>query len=302
MGAAWPELRRVMREGSRIVGRYAPSPTGDLHPGNLRTALEAWRWVRQRNGVFLLRLEDIDTPRTVPGSETRILEDLHWLGIDWDEGPDRGGPAGPYRQSERTEVYEVALSRLRRAGLTYLCTCSRRDLREASAPHGPEGPIYPGTCRGTDRHRQRRHPNGAAERLRVDRVGPIEFHDLIVGRQWFDLERLCGDFIVRRRDRLWAYQLACAVDDALMGVTHVLRGADLVTSTPRQIAVIRMLGFEEPLYGHLPLVADPAGRRMCKRGGSQSIRNWRQAGMHPAEARDRIMRMPLLAPEPGRPD
>lgn len=291
----------------RPVGRYAPSPTGDLHLGNLRTALLAWRQIRDLGGIFILRIEDVDAPRTVAGSEERMIDDLRWLGLDWDEGPDIGGPAGPYRQSERSTIYQAALDQLDRAGLTYLCTCSRKDLQrfierdatsppgtsseptEASAPHGNEGPAYPGRCREADPDRQRAHPLGAAIRFRVDAAPRIEFNDEVAGFQYYDLTTLSGDFVIRRRDGLWAYQLACAVDDALMGVTHVLRGEDLITSTPRQIAIIRALGLPEPRYAHVPLVLDERGQRMCKRDGSCSLRTMREAGVPPEAARAAIL-------------
>lgn len=289
---ASPYLEPVARAGP--VGRYAPSPTGDLHLGNLRTALLAHEDCRRRGGTFILRIEDIDTPRTVPGSEHRIMDDLRWLGLDWDEGPDTGGPAGPYRQSERTALYEAALAALEVAGRIYYCTCSRRDLREASAPQGPEGPVYPGTCRTSDAGAQRAHPAGAAARFSVGPEPVVEFHDRLLGPQRFDLRTLSGDFVVRRRDGLWAYQLACAVDDALMGVTHVVRGADLLSSTPRQIALLRVLGLPLPEYMHVPLVADADGQRMSKRDGSLSLRTLRERGLSPRDARNLIREAPLL--------
>jgi glutamyl-tRNA synthetase len=280
----------------RPVGRYAPSPTGDLHLGNLRTALLAWEQIRALGGIFILRIEDIDLPRTVPGSEQRMLDDLRWLGLTWDEGPNIGGPAGPYRQSERTPFYEEALRRLEALGRTYLCTCSRRDLREASAPHGSEGPVYPGTCRAADPALQRAHPQGAAVRFRIPDDGAnVEFTDDLLGPQRFDLAALCGDFVIRRRDGLWAYQLACAVDDALMGVTHILRGEDLIGSTPRQIALLRALGLPVPRTAHAPLVVDGRGERMCKRDGSLSLQTLRERGLTPAEARHEIMASPTAA-------
>lgn len=294
-------LRPVPRD--RPVARYAPSPTGRLHLGNLKTALAAWEACRRMNGIFILRIEDIDTPRTIPDSEAGILDDLRWLGVDWDEGPDVGGPAGPYRQSERGAIYAAALSRLDAAGMTYPCICSRKDLREASAPHAPEGPAYTGTCRARPRADLERHPAGAAIRLRLDRAlglpenspeAPVEFIDGACGRCCFDLARCPGDFVVRRRDGLWAYQFACAVDDALMGVTHVLRGADLLESTPRQIAVLRGIGLPVPAYTHVPLAADEQGRRLSKRDGSQSLGDLRRRGLSPRDVRDLIDRLPRV--------
>lgn len=273
------------------MGRYAPSPTGDLHPGNLRTALLAWEDCRRRGGVFILRIEDIDLPRNVPGSEERMIEDLRWLGVDWDEGPDLGGPAGPYRQSERFETYEAALERLACAGLVYVCRCSRKDLREASAPHGPDGVIYPGTCRPAEPVPLDLSQVGEASiRFRIpDDLTMVEFEDARLGPQRFDLRDLSGDFVIKRRDGLWAYQFACAVDDALMGVTRVVRGEDLLTSSPRQIALIRALGWTPPKYEHVPLVMDESGKRMSKRDGSISLRTLRQAGRTPQELRSDIM-------------
>jgi glutamyl-tRNA synthetase len=293
-----PSLLPLPIARDRPVGRYAPSPTGRLHLGNLRTALAAWQAIRERGGIFILRIEDIDEPRTAPGAEAQMLDDLRWLGLDWDEGPDIGGPAGVYRQSERGAIYAAALAKLEADGRTYPCTCSRRDLREASAPHpladGGEGPPYPGTCRTADPAAQRAHPNGAAVRFIVDGHSHILFKDAAAGMQHYNLRNLCGDFIVRRRDGLWAYQLACAVDDALMGVTHVLRGEDLLSSAPRQIAVMRALGLTEPQYEHIGLVAGADGERMCKRDGPESLEAWRAAGMPPEEARARLLALPTM--------
>ncbi|MCE5229970.1 tRNA glutamyl-Q(34) synthetase GluQRS [bacterium] len=285
-------LEPILRD--RPVGRYAPSPTGDLHLGNLRTALVAWQSIRRQGGIFILRIEDIDRPRTVPGAEERMIEDLRWLGMDWDEGPDVGGPAGPYRQSDRDEIYEAALARLKAAGLTYPCTCSRRDLREASAPHGEEGPVHLGDCRNGIRGANPKPRNGASTRFRAGLDPVVEFNDRRQGPQRFDLNRLCGDFVIRRRDGLWAYQLACAIDDALMGITEVVRGGDLLTSTPRQIALMRVLGLPIPEYEHIELVMDDEGRRMCKRDGSCSLRSLRAKGLTPAETRELIMKQPIL--------
>ncbi len=285
-------LQPIRRD--RPVGRYAPSPTGELHLGNLRTALLAWQSIRRQGGIFILRIEDIDRPRTVPGAEARMIEDLRWLGLDWDEGPDIGGPAAPYRQSERDDIYSAALKRLTAAGLTYPCICSRKELRGiASAPHGPDGPVYAGRCRGRDPRELAAHPAGASLRFLVEREPLIQFVDRRLGHQHYDLMQMSGDFIVRRRDGQWAYQLACAVDDGLMGVSEVIRGGDLLDSTPRQLAVLRALELPEPVYEHLELVVDEAGQRMCKRDGSVSIGAIRQTGMTPAAARELIMSQPV---------
>lgn len=279
---SWTDFLATRPPRTGYVGRYAPSPTGDLHLGNLRTALGAWRECRAKSGTFILRIEDIDIPRTVAGSERRIVEDLKWLGIDWEEGPDAGGPAAPYRQSERSEIYRAALEHLQDIGLVYPCRCSRKDLRSAaSAPHGPEGPegpIYPGKCRPENGNAPLPGEE-VAWRFRVDRDPIIEFADLELAARRMNLEAESGDFVVLRRDGLWAYQLACAVDDGLMGVTHVVRGADLVTSTFRQIAILRALQLPVLQYRHLPLVLDVAGNRMSKRDGSDGIRGLEAKGL-----------------------
>lgn len=275
------------------MGRYAPSPSGDLHLGNLRTAIVAWESIRRQGGIFILRIEDIDRPRTVAGAEERMIDDLRWLGIDWDEGPDVDGPAGPYRQSERDDIYAAALERLEGAGLTYPCTCSRRDMREASAPHGEDGEERH-VCRNRDRQFISPLTIPAAIRFRADRDPVVAFNDRRLGARRFDINELCGDFAIRRRDGLWAYQLACAVDDGLMGITEVVRGGDLLTSTPRQIALMRALGLPIPAYEHIGLVMDAAGRRMCKRDGSCSLRTLRAQGISPQQARESIMNQPVI--------
>lgn len=278
------------------VGRYAPSPTGRLHLGNLRTALLAHDDIRQRGGHFILRMEDTDTPRNVEGADEGILDDLRWLGLRWDEGP--------IRQSDRGALYEAALRRLARASAIYPCTCSRKDLQSgASAPHGPDGPVYPGTCRACGKVAVGDDPDefltnflavpwqarGASLRFRVDSVPVAEFTDEIHGRFSVDMERDHGDFVVLRRDGLWAYQFVCAVDDALMGVTRVVRGEDLLSSTPRQVAIIKALGFTPPVYRHVPLMTDDRGHRLSKRDGSASLDGLRNAGLSPAEVRQRLL-------------
>jgi glutamyl-tRNA synthetase len=259
-----------------VRGRYAPSPSGELHLGNLRTALLAWLFARHAGDAFVLRVEDLDRPRMRPGATERMLTDLRWLGLDWDEGPDIGGPYAPYLQSERIAIYEAYLRRLVDTGLVYPCYCSRADvLRAASAPHGPqsEGPRYPGTCRTlTRQQRQERERQGRPPSLRFCApAAPISFTDLLAGPQSQRVSAEVGDFIVRRADGIFAYQFAVVVDDALMGITQVVRGADLLHSTARQIALFQALGFSPPRYAHVPLLVDATGQRLAKRAASLGL-------------------------------
>jgi glutamyl-tRNA synthetase len=255
-----------------VRGRYAPSPTGRLHLGNARTALLAWLQIRAAGGRFVMRIEDVDPGRSRRDLETRQLEDLRWLGLDWDEGPDVGGVAGPYRQSERGDRYATAMQRLE----TFACTCTRRELREATlAPHGAE-PVYPGTCREGAPHPER----PSAVRWRVP-AGIVQADDLVWGSLTQDLAADVGDFVLRRSDGAWAYQLACVVDDAAMGITHVLRGADLRESTPRQVALHRALGHAPPSWAHVPLVVGPDGEKLSKRHGAPDLSTLREGGADP---------------------
>ncbi len=264
-------------------GRFAPSPTGDLHLGSVATALVAWLCARRAGGALVLRVEDIDTPRVVAGSEARQLEDLRWLGFDWDEGPDVGGPHGPYRQSERTDRYEAALASLAARGLTYLCDCSRAEIaRVASAPHaGEDGPRYPGTCRrfGMTPRAWKRPP---AIRLAA-RDGEVAVDDAFQGRYAQDVAATVGDFVLKRGDGVYAYQLAVVVDDLAMAATEVVRGADLLSSTPRQILLAELLGGTPPAFAHIPLVVDVAGARLEKRSAATTVRGLRAAGATPAD-------------------
>jgi glutamyl-tRNA synthetase len=268
-------------------GRFAPSPTGRLHLGNARTALLAWLAARQHGGGFVLRVEDLDRDRVVAGAETALLRDLAWLGIDWDEGPDRGGGAGPYRQSERSARYDAAIDRLRVAGRVFPCACSRTELaRAASAPHGAddEGPRYPGTCRGRPVHEveARARELGRSPALRFDgRSERIEFHDWLQGTVEPMGDSGIDDFVLRRADGVAAYQLAVVVDDAAMAIDEVVRGADLLRSTPRQIALYRALGAERPQFAHVPLLLTPGGDRMAKRTRPPSIETLRADGADP---------------------
>ena len=272
-----------------IRGRYAPSPTGALHLGNLRTALLAWLSARAAAGAFILRMEDLDRPRVRPGAATHLLRDLRWLGLDWDEGPDVGGPLGPYTQSQRAALYAAALGRLRARGLLYPCYCTRAELaRLASAPQGPgdEGQNYPGTCRRLSaRERRAREAAGRRPALRFRAPEePIAFVDRVAGPVSERVAQTVGDFVVRRSDGVVAYQLAVVVDDALMGVTQVVRGADLLASTARQLALFDALGYPRPTeYAHVPLVIDTAGERLAKRDAAAGIDALRARGMDAAQ-------------------
>lgn len=254
-------------------GRFAPSPTGELHLGNARTALLAWLWARAENGSFAMRIEDIDLPRVRPGMAGQQLDELRWLGLDWD--------GEPVFQSRRTALYQAALEKLR--DHTYECFCSRAEIAAAaSAPQGDEGPRYPGTCARLTRAQaaEKRKTRAPSLRLRVP-PGPISFIDEIAGPQQFDLQALTGDFVLRRADGIFAYQLAVTVDDGEMGITQVLRGADLLSSTPRQILLHRLLGQREPRWAHAPLVLSAGGERLSKRDRALSLSALRARGADP---------------------
>lgn len=262
-------------------GRFAPSPTGQLHLGGACTALCAWLAARAQSGTFVLRIEDLDTARVRAKSEQDIEEDLLWLGLDWDEGPIEG-PFGPYHQSERGRLYQEALDKLGALGMTYFCDCSRKEVeRCASAPHaGDDGAVYPGTCRDLPQNRVfRRAP---AVRFRVPCGAEVTFEDAVHGPQRVDLSQQSGDFVLRRGDGVVAYQLAAAVDDVAQGITQVVRGADLLGSTARQLMVMRLLAGREPTYAHAPLVLDLQGNRLAKRACGVSVRDYRVAGVHPS--------------------
>lgn len=264
--------RRYVEPLMEVRGRYAPSPTGRLHLGNARTALLAWLHIRALRGTFVMRIEDLDEGRSRAAFAQGMLEDLRWLGIDWDEGPDVGGPWAPYRQSERDMGYRAALGRL----ATYPCACTRRELRAASlAPHGAE-PVYPGTCRGRVFPAER----PLARRFWVP-PGEVTFTDACAGPQTQDVAQAVGDFIVQRSDGGWAYQLAVVVDDAAMRITHVVRGMDLLDSTPRQILLQRALDLPTPVYAHVPLVYGPDGEKLSKRHGAPDLAALRSENVDP---------------------
>jgi len=232
------------------VGRFAPSPTGPLHFGSLVAAVASWLDARAANGRWLVRIEDVDTTRTVPGAADDILRTLEAIGLDWD--------GEVVHQSRRTALYEAALDRLRESGLVYRCRCSRREIADSGLA-GIEGVVYPGTCREA-----RLGPDvDGAERLRADET-PVAFTDRVQGLVSHSVARDIGDFVLKRRDGLHAYQLAVVVDDADQAVTDVVRGADLLWSTPRQIALQRHLGYATPRYLHFPVATNAGGEKLSK--------------------------------------
>jgi glutamyl-tRNA synthetase len=267
-----------------------------LHLGSAATALLTWLSARAAGGALVMRVEDIDTPRIVPGSEARQLSDLRWLGLDWDEGPDVGGAHAPYRQSERSDRYEAALADLGRRDLLYHCDCSRAEIaRVASAPHpGEEGPRYPGTCRdlGLAPRAFKRPP---AIRLRVP-ARVVSVDDPLQGPIAQDVAATVGDFVLKRGDGVYAYQLACVVDDLAMGVTEVVRGADLAGSTPRQALLAELLGATPPRYAHVPLVVSSDGSRLAKRARGVTLRDRRAAGESAAGLVESLARLLGLPP------
>ena len=262
-----------------IKGRFAPSPSGRMHLGNVFTALISWLSVKSRGGKWLLRIEDLDPQRSKIEYARLIEDDLRWLGLEWDEGGLDGiGDNGPYCQSRRDEIYREVLDRLNAMRLTYPCCCTRADIMATQAPHESDGRIiYQGTCRPASQ------PPFApivtekpcATRLYVpDRE--IQFADGVFGRQSVNLTNHCGDFVLRRADGAWAYQLAVVVDDALMGVTEVVRGCDLLLSTAQQLYLYELLGYVPPRYIHLPLLSNAAGQRLSKRDMAMSMEELRR--------------------------
>jgi glutamyl-tRNA synthetase len=264
--------------------RFAPSPTGSLHVGNARTALFNWLFARRHAGAFILRIEDTDRERSRPEWEAAIVEDLRWLGLSWDEGPDVGGPAGPYRQSERLDRYRAAGDPLLRAGKAYYCFCSpaalgaqREELRARGLP-----PRYDGRCRGLS-------PMEIARRTRANEPAAVRFampreripvHDVVKGVVQF-LGSDLDDFVILRADGSPSYNLAATLDDFQMGITHVLRGEDHLANTPRQMALARALGWEPPTFAHVPLIHGSDGAPLSKRHGAVSVAEHRAAGILP---------------------
>ena len=275
-------------------GRVAPSPTGYLHIGHALTFHAAWQRARDAHGTLVMRMEDLDAERSRNVYADAAYEDLRWLGIDWHEGPDVGGPFAPYTQSQRADLYRLAWRRLFAGGFIYPCRCSRKDLASAlSAPHEgadlDDEPIYPGTCRVSQAatiQNELANETSAGPvnwRFRVPDGEAIEFIDGNLGQQRFVAGSDFGDFLVWRRDGQPSYQLACVTDDAAMRITEVVRGADLLKSTARQILLNRALGYADPAWFHCKLVTDANGKRLAKRHDAFSIRVLRERGMMPEE-------------------
>jgi nondiscriminating glutamyl-tRNA synthetase len=268
----------------KIRVRFAPSPTGDLHLGSARTALFNWLYARHMGGQMVLRMEDTDPQRSSARSEQDIIEDLRWLGIDWDEGPDVGGPHAPYRQSERRELYVREARRLAERGEVYFCYCTPEELEAKKQQALAEGrmPLYDGTCRGLTREeRERRKAEGRRPALRF-RVPPgeIEFTDLLHGRLRFSSE-VIGDFVILRSDGTAGFNFSVVVDDAAMDITHVIRGEDHLTNTARHILLYRALGYRIPVFAHHSLLLGADGAKLSKRHGAASVRQFREAGYLP---------------------
>ncbi len=290
--------------GTSYRGRLAPSPTGLLHLGHARTFWIAQERARERGGALVLRNEDLDRERCKAEFVGAMIEDMHWFGLQWQEGPDCGGPFGPYVQSERRELYARAFETLRAGGYLYPCKCSRRDVERAmQAPHaGEEEPVYPGTCR-VDVELQVAsrgwHPDAAtilppvarksgsriSWRFRVPDGEMVSFVDEAIGKQSFTAGKDFGDFVVWRHDDAPAYQLAVVVDDAAMRITEVVRGRDLLLSTARQLLLYQALRLPTPGFYHCPLVTDERGTRLAKRHDALSLRALRDKGVTPESLR-----------------
>ena len=250
----------TLNTNTKVKGRFAPSPTGRMHLGNVFSALLSWLSAKAKGGTWLLRIEDIDPQRSHQEYADMLMDDLTWLGLGWDEGP--------YYQSQRTDIYQQCLDALSQKGLTYPCYCTRADILATQAPHESDGRVvYKGTCRHLSPE-QRTGP--AAIRMMVpdEGKGLVTFTDGHYGTHSVDLTTQCGDFIVRRKDGAWAYQLAVVADDALMGINEVVRGRDLLLSSPQQIYLAQQLGFTPPHFTHLPLLCNTAGQRLSKRDQS----------------------------------
>jgi nondiscriminating glutamyl-tRNA synthetase len=273
-----------VKSSKNVRVRFAPSPTGLLHVGNARTALFNWLFARQKQGKHILRIEDTDVERSESRYEAQLIDDLHWLGINWDEGPDVGGDFGPYRQSDRMEIYRTYGERLLDEGKAYLCFCSAEELeRERQAAAAERRPqVYSGKCRQRDAtEAKQRRANGecAAIRLKIPEH-PIHFHDIVRGDVTFDNESV-SDPIIVRSSGVPVYNYVVVIDDAEMKITHVIRGDDHLSNTPKQVAVYEALGFPVPEFAHLSTILGPDRERLSKRHGATSISQFRDMGILP---------------------
>ncbi|MEI7733456.1 MAG: tRNA glutamyl-Q(34) synthetase GluQRS [Verrucomicrobiota bacterium] len=269
-------------------GRLAPSPTGYLHQGHVQTFWLAQERARAHHGVLVLRDEDLDGSRARAEFATAMIEDLRWFGFDWQEGPDCGGAYGPYQQSQRLPGYRIVFEQLKAKGAIYPCSCTRKDVQQAlQAPHiGQEEPPYPGTCRPGRRGDGNLKPGGRINwRFQVPDGATVGFVDGHYRAQSFVAGKDFGDFVVWRSDGLPSYQLAVVVDDHEMAITEVVRGADLLLSTARQLLIYHALGWEPPAFYHCPLVLDAQGNRLAKRHDALSLRTLRQRGESPENIR-----------------
>jgi glutamyl-tRNA synthetase len=266
-------------------GRLAPSPTGFLHLGHARTFWTAQQRARAHGGTLILRNEDLDPARSREEFVRAMMQDLKWFGFEWQEGPDIGGPFAPYEQSKRTNFYRAALERLMARGCVYPCICSRKDIQQATqAPHASDDEvIYPGTCRSNIESQNMNRK--FSWRFRVPDNETIAFEDGHFGPQSFIAGKDFGDFVIWRHDDVPSYQLAVVVDDAAMEITEVVRGADLLVSTARQLLLYRALELKPPVFFHCPLVTDQSGERLAKRHDSLSLSALRKSGRTPAEIR-----------------
>src|SRR4051812_31578852 len=290
-----------MNPPSQVRVRFAPSPTGHLHVGNARTALFNWLFARQQGGVMILRIEDTDVERSEARFESQLLDDLKWLGIDWDEGPDVGGPYAPYRQSDRTKIYQEHGERLLSEGKAYLCFCTAEELeaerQKAIAEHRPQ--IYSGKCRKLDPSeslKRRAAGEQAAIRLHIPER-PIRFHDIVHGPVEFQSE-VVSDPIIIRSSGMPVYNYVVVIDDALMKITHVIRGDDHLSNTPKQVAVYEALGWPVPEFAHLSTILGPDRERLSKRHGATSVQNFKDMGVLP-EALVNYMALLGWAPSGG---
>lgn len=288
-----------------VTGRFAPTPSGRMHLGNLFCSLLAWLAAKKEGGRVVLRIEDLDQLRTSSVYAEQAEADLKFLGLFWDEGGSLGGPHAPYDQGSRSPYYQELLGRLEALGLVYPCFCSRAELHAANAPHASDGEVvYAGTCRGLTREeiveKSRKRPPALRLRVPEETIAFVDGHYGLVEQ---DLATECGDFILRRSDGVFAYQLAVVADDAAMGVTQVVRGRDLLSSAPRQLYLYRLLGFPEPAFAHAPLLLAPDGRRLSKRDRDVSLEALEEKGLTGPEIVGRLAFLAGLLdrPEAARP-